>query len=262
MSDESETVDENVAGNAEATARMEQRVATIIKHAEDFRRHGEDGSADAALALAEKIMLKYSIDAAVLASHTAAADREAIVTQWVAFTGIYRAALLVQFQGLVKAYGNVVQTFGSRDGATYRLALIGTAHEVAQLKMLVTSIHLQALGKMNLWWGRLPASEKHSGMLGFKTRREYVANFVIGAADRIRRVREITLRDAPPGTALALRDRSADVNAYLLENYRLRTDKIRLKPGTARAARDGYTDGQLANTGDTAVSGGRPQLET
>lgn len=254
--------DENAAGSAEATARMEQRVATIIKHAEDFRRHGEDGSADAALALAEKIMLKYSIDAAVLASRVAVDDREPIVTEWIAFTGIYRAALLIQFQGLVKAYGNIIQTFGSREGATYRLALIGTPHDVTQLKMLVTSIHLQALGKMNLWWGNLPAREKHGGMLGFKTRREYVANFVIGAADRIRRAREIALRDSPPGTALALRDRGDDVSAYVREHYRLRNDAVRIKPGTQRAAHDGYADGQLANTGDTPVSGGRSQLES
>lgn len=255
-------LNENVAGDDEATERMKKRVETILKHAEDFRRHGEDGSADAALALAEKIMLKFSIDAAVLAASVSVGDRAPIVTEWVAFTGIYRAALLIQFQQLVKAYSNVIQTFGKREGPTYRLALVGEAHDVLQLKSLITSIHLQAIGKMNLWWGNLPARDRSGGMEGFKARREFVANFVRGATARIDEARRLTTQESEPGTALALRDRAADVNAYVNATYRLRDDNVRMKRGSLRAERDGYAAGRLANTGDTPVGGGRPQLES
>lgn len=241
---------------------MEERVARLLKHAEDFRRHGEDGSADAALARAEEIMLKYSLDAMRIAARAVTADeREPIVTEWVAFTGIYRSALVVTFQRFVKAFSNVIRTFASREGATYRLALVGVRSDVLQLKALITSVHLQAIGKMNIWWGQLPARERHAGMLGFKTRRQYVTAFVEGATSRVEQARQVVQRSAEPGTALVLRDARAAVDAYVAANYSVRTTSSQLKPGTRRAQDDGYADGRQANTGDTPVTGDRRRLE-
>lgn len=247
---------------------MMQRIERLLARAEDFRRHGEDGSADAALALAEQIMLKYSIDESVIAARLAAGAEptDEIVVAVLPFTGIYRKALVMQFIHLVRAYTNTIKSFMSKDGTIENVHLAGFKNEVDQLVALVTSIHLQAVGRMRKWWDyELSDVERTSGMDGYKARRQYLSSFVQGATDRIATARRAAVAQAvaqDAGTALALRSRADQVDAFLAANYNLTTVRTRLKPGSGDAAAAGYRDGQQANTGEQPVGSNRRQIGT
>lgn len=246
----------------DADERMQQRVQELLDRAEDFRRHGEDGSADAALNLATKIMLKHSIDAAVIAARRAAGTPldEKIIERSVQFTGIYKTALALQFHAFVAAYTNTVRTFTSKETKVERLHLVGFESEVRQLVALITSVQLQAIASLNLWWNRLPRDSRLPGMNGYKARRQYVASFVRGATDRVELARRTALGDAEPGTELVLRDRRSDVDTYVTENYRLSTRRTNLAPGSVAAENAGRDAGRRANTGEPTVANDRRQI--
>lgn len=250
--------DEGVLDDEE---RMQRRAATLLARAEDFRRHGEDGSADAALALAEKIMLKYSIDVAVLAARRdASAVSESIVTQTVEFTGIYRVALAVQFDQLVRAFSATIRSFISKRERAEVLHLVGYESEVRNLRTLITSIQLQAVASLNRWWRTYEYRDQLPGMVGYKTRRQYVSSFVRGATDRIELARQTALGSSEPGTALVLRDRRSSVDAFVRANYNLVPRQTQLLPGSADAADAGRAAGRRANTGDPSVGNDRRQI--
>jgi hypothetical protein len=242
---------------------MIDRYNTLIRQAEDFRRHGEDGSADAALALAVKIMMKHDIDAAVAAARARTDQREPIVIEWLPFEGIYRVVLATRFDMLVRAYTSTCRTFISieRQGKTHKLAVVGVKSEIERVQTLVTSLHLQTIGRLNLWWRSYPGRLDLTPMQGYKARRQYAASFVDGAIERVTRARGSVLSDAKPGTELVLRDRRADVDAYVDENFNLRPHRTRMDPGHVDAIHDGYRDGRQANTGETPVRTDRRTIE-
>lgn len=256
-------------GGGTASERTMRRVAELLQRAENFRSHGEDGSADAALALAEKIMLKYAIDASVVAARVAASGsvvEDKIVVAIIPFIGIYRKALVIQFAQLVKQYTSTVRAFLSRDERIENVHVVGYKAEVDQLSMLITSIHLQAIGRMRKWWyDELPDDRRESGMPGYKARRQYLASFIQGATDRIAVARRSAVAEASAsdaGTALALRSREDEVAAFLAANFSLNPVRSNLKPGSGEAAAAGYRDGQQANTGERPIRSDRLQLGT
>lgn len=239
---------------------MERRVKTLLDKAEDFRRHGEDGSADAALELAAEIMAKYSIDAAVIAARRAAgAPNEAIVTKKIAFTGIYRVALATGFDQVAQAM-NVGRSFIQNAGKTYYLFVVAFRSDAAQLEALITSLHLQALGALNKWWQSYPLRPTLRGMDGYKTRRQFVMSFTVGATERVRRARQRVEDAAEPGTALAVVDRRSAIDELVDREYNLSTQRSRLAGGHRDARVAGLEAGRRANTGDPAVSGDRRRL--
>lgn len=242
--------------------RMQQRVNTLLTQAEDFRRHGEDGSADAALALAEKIMLKHSIDAAIIAARraTKGGAPEPIVTKVIQFNGIYRAALAIQFDLLVRAYSTEMRTFISKEGNTDNLHVVGFESDVRQLRALVTSLNLQAIASLKIWWQNNDLRGVLGGMQAYKERRQYVSAFVRGATERIELARETALGASAPGTDLVLRDRRTEVDEHVAANYRLTTRRSNLSGGSRAAAEAGQQAGRRANTGDTPVGTKRRQI--
>jgi hypothetical protein len=242
--------------------RMERRVRELLDRAEDFRRHGEDGSADAALALAEKIMLKHSLDAAVIAARRAASGgaTESIITRVTSFKGIYRVALAVQFDQLVRAYSTEVRTFISKGEREENLHVIGFESDVSQLQALLTSLNLQAIASLNVWWQANPLRGQLRGMTGYKERRQYVSAFVRGATDRIELARQTALGASEPGTELVLRSRRSAVDEHVEANYRLTMRRTNLYGGSQDAAVAGRDAGRRANTGDTSVGTDRRQI--
>jgi hypothetical protein len=244
------------------TERMAERVETLLQKAEDFRRHGEDGSADAALDLAAEIMAKYSIDAAVIAARRAAGTPdEAIVTRKIAFTGIYRLALVTGFDGVVQAMGTG-RSFIQTGGKVAYLFVVAYESDAAQLETLVTSLQLQALGSLNNWWQSYPQRSFLRGMDGYKTRRQYVISFADGARERVARARRRVDDASGAGTALVVRDRRSVLDSFVEQAYSLRPQRTRMAAGNRDARDAGLTAGRRANTGDTAVNGNRRQLTT
>lgn len=242
--------------------RMQRRVQTLLESAENFSRHGEDGSAQAALALAAEIMMKHSIDAAVIAARRAAGapPDEKIVQKVVPFKGIYKTALVLQFHAFVAAYTNTVRTFTSKDDKVEHLHLVGYESEVRQLAMLITSVQLQAIASLNVWWKGDLSHRQLTGMVGYKTRRQYVSSFVRGATDRVEVARRTALDDSAPGTELVLRNRRTAVDEYVNATFKLFTRRSNLAPGSVDAETAGREAGRRANTGDTPVGNDRRQI--
>jgi hypothetical protein len=250
----------------ESTERMEERVRTLLRQVENLRSHGEDHTADVALAKAELIMLKYNIDRAVVEATRSVDQRDPIDQWWVPFTGIYRAAVVPAMYRLVEAYSSTVRSFVSVSGNTHYLALVGRAGETTSLRMLIASLQLQASAGMNVWWRSARSSyEQLTSMERFKARRQFVASFIEGATERVRVARQVVTQratDTTPGTALVLRDYRAEVDRYVAEHFRLHRSRSRLAAGEVGAARDGYRAGQRANTGDTPLTSERRRLTT
>lgn len=240
---------------------MQDRAARLFKHAEQLRARGEDGSADAALARLEAIMVKHSIDLATIQERAGATDREPIGSERIVFTGIYRAALSMKFIALVRAYTVAGDVLIERTSKTHVLILVGMRSDVQNLKMLITSLHLQAINAMERWWYAEPPERRYTGMLGFKTRRQFIANFIVGATERIAVARREVM-DSTPGVLPVLRRRQADVEAYIAANYDTTTTRSRLKSGTLAAAQAGHTAGRWAQTDEPTVGGERRQLTT
>lgn len=240
----------------------ERRVAELLARAEDFRRHGEDGSADAALALAEKIMVKYALDAAAIAARGSSSDRptESIVTRTVDVTGIYRVAMAPQLSLLVRAASATIRSFTSHEKLVERVYLVGHESEVSGMLMLLTSIQLQAIAGLSHWWTALPARDRPAGMPGYKTRRQFVSSFVEGARDRIELARITALGQREPGTELVLATRQRLVDEYVDANFRLSSRRAGIQPGSREAADAGRAAGRRANTGDPSVGNVRRQI--
>lgn len=252
----------------EPTESMMQRVERCLRQAEDFRRHGEDGSADAAMALAEKIMLKHSIDQSVIAARLAAGQQpnnDEIVHETLDYTGIYRKALVVQFAALVKQYTSTIRPFIGKKGNTEQLHLVGYRTEVEQLKMLLVSLNLQVIASIAIWWRSSPLRDQLVGMEAYKARRQFAYAWVNGATDRIARARRSAVQeavDSDPGTALAIRTRESLVADWLNARFNLTTLQTSLSAGHPDAGKAGYRAGQQANTGERPINSDRRLLGT
>lgn len=242
--------------------RKQKRIDDLLKQAEHCRRHGEDGQADAALHKAQAIMMKYSIDAAVVAARQAAGDRptEEVVVKVMRVTGIYRTAIVLNMHALLRATGVPVRSFTSPAHNAELLNLVGFESDVRHLLTLATSIQLQAISSLNKWWQAHPERPYLKGMIGYKERRQYVASFIRGATDRIEEARQVSMGDSVPGTELVLRTRQEPIDTFVQVNYRLSSRSSNLKPGRQSAANAGRSDGRRANTGEPTVTADRRQI--
>lgn len=245
-----------------ATDGMQRRAAELLARAEDFRRHGEDGSADAALALAERIMVKYSLDAALVSARSTSADRpvEEIVVRIVEVGGIYQVVLAPQLSLLALATGAAVRSFTSKLDRATLVYVVGYESEVQQLIALLTSVLLQAVAGTTNWWQQLPASKRARGMRGYKERRQFADSFVAGARERVELARATALGEAGPGTELVVASRRRPVDEYVDERFSLVGARSRVDVGSQTAANAGRAAGRRANTGDPSVGNVRRQI--
>lgn len=240
---------------------MIRRVELLLEVANDFRRLGEDGSADAALARAEAIMLKHSFSAATLAARRAAGLRDELQVLELPFDGIYRVALAPVFYDLVVAYGGATRPLLQRGKSVYVVKVVGPEDELLRVRTLTTSIRLQAFGGMEYWWNRYDGRFELSRMEGYKARRQFMVSFVRGVIERVQRARGTALDEAEPGTALALSERRSVIDEFFAENFNLKNVKSRVRAGTAAAKMAGLTAGRIAATDEPTVRTDRPSLE-
>lgn len=244
------------------------RVALLLEQAEGFRRHGDDGSADAALALAEKMMMKYSFDAADVdaARRVRGEPSEQIVRVVLNFTGIYRQVLLTSAYRYLLALGTLrgVEARNHRVKGTDELWVIGFESDVEHARLLVASLQVQCLAALERWWRGVSDSLSYlTPMEKFKERREFVAQFSRAAAERVRVARETALgRDVTPGTVVAVRDRKTLVDEFLDLNFDLTTGRVgRWLGGSGNATVAGLNAGRAAVTGETQVGVTRRSIE-
>ena len=214
--------------------------------------------AEALTAKAEELMIRYGIEAAMLAARRAAgAKPEQIVTRTVPFKGNYGVTLIAGGWLVARAMsGEAVQGYQARGTG---LVLIGFESDVEQAARLVSSLALQAMVARDAWWRRAPERKWADAGQSFVERRTFVDRFFVGAADRLRRERAVAVGEArasEPGTELVLRGRSAAVAEHLA-GLGLRAGKQRRTRTGYAGAHAGYAAGQSANVGTTGIGGGR-----
>jgi hypothetical protein len=237
----------------------EERIAALLKKAETTT----PGEAELLTAKAVELMQKYGIDQAMLNARTTG-DKERIEMLRIPLRGIYAMGYMAMMNSIALAYGDVKTYFTQYKQSDVTLTITGFESDVSQLKILLTSLQLQAVVAQTTWWNESDTSG-YTAMKKFKARRTFIKSFGAGAADRIRRARRRTVQEAEkttPGTEIVLRDRAKAVEEFLAAKVPdLKTSRSREKSGGYGASIAGYQAGQNANTGDRQVDAGRRAIE-
>jgi uncharacterized protein DUF2786 len=220
---------------------------------------------------AYELMTKHSIDQAVIDAKRAKGEstQEEVVTDTISFTGIYKDAL-VQF------CHNITMSFRTMTGYVEKnvyvdwenpkpkrvrghvYTVVGYESDVRQVRVLLVSLQLQALADLEDWWRSDEyASVIRSGgtpMQKFKTRREFIMSFSIGAASKIKERMARAMNEAGPGTEVAIRTRLDEVRAWLEANRELSKSRGRgMERGSFAATEAGRSAGRAADTGEARV---------
>jgi hypothetical protein len=239
---------------------QEERIAALLKKAETTTPE----EAELLTAKAEELMLKYGIDKAMLNARTTG-DKERIEKLHIPLSGIYAKAYMRMMSMIARAYGDDIDTYYTPWKNNITLTIVGFETDVAQLKVLLTSLQLQAVVALNTWSKNRQLSYKPTAMEKFKDRRTFIESFGVGAASRIRRARASAVKEAEsstPGAELVLRDRALAIKEFMAQNVgKLKTVKNREKPGAYAASDAGYDAGRNANTGDRQVGVGRRAID-
>jgi hypothetical protein len=208
---------------------------------------------------AERMMLKYGIEQAVINAKRAGSDHasdERIIRVIIQLKGTYRRALLLTLGNIADAFGTVKTINGHTRDSTEFLWLVGYESDVRQVETLVTSLHLQLMAALSTWWRTFDA-DGMTAMAKFKARRQFMLSFGSGACARIAASRREAVADATnaePGTALVLRDRRSAVTSWVDAQYELVPGKsVRMASGGYAAGSAGYEAGRNASTGEGAL---------
>lgn len=233
----------------------EELIAQLLKKAETTTPE----EAEALTAKAAMLMQKYSIDRAMLNARTTG-EKERIERVKIPFKGIYAMAYMSMMSSIARAYDPSIQTYYDQwKQSDVTLTIVGFESDVQQLKVLLTSLQLQAVVALGAWWKTIDVPAKP--MEKFKARRTFLKSFGWGAASRIGRARAGMVKEAEaatPGTGIVLRDRALAVKEFLdTQVPGLKSVKDRTKPGGFGASAAGVQAGRNANTGDRQVDAGQ-----
>ena len=215
---------------------------------------------------AERLMVKYAIDQAVIDARRAKAGQESekIVEVRLDFTGAYRGELVHMTHMVSSGLGslrNMQYTGGT--GKVFSAYIIGFESDVEQAKTLVMSLQVQAAVAVRAWWREHKG--EYAGLNSYeqeKARRTFVYGFGTGAGSRIRESRQQVVNEATAarggaGTELVLVNRRAKVNEHMDAKKNLKNARSRNAATGGSASGQGYAAGQKANTGEKKVTQGR-----
>jgi len=212
--------------------------------------------AEALTAAAEKLMVKYMIDQSVIDARRAKKGEasEKIIEQRFDFTGAYRGELVNLAFRVAVGLGNLrAMQYTGGTGKVFSIWIIGFESDVAQAKILIESLQLQAAVAVREWWKLNKAEYSwQSSYEQEKARRSFVHGFGSGAGKRITESRRQVVEEVSTGTALVLVNRKDQVDAYY-DQKDLRKSRSRSATGADAAASHGYRAGQQANTGEKSV---------
>jgi hypothetical protein len=217
--------------------------------------------AEALTAKAEALMVKYGIEAAVLAAKRASSkgEPEKIVKREVLFEGRYASSLVTGGYWIALAMsGGAVSGYRVKRRKNMALVLVGFEGDVDQAERLIQSLAIQAIVARDAWWKTYTYGQWLTEWEKFVEKRSFVKQFFGGAADRIKREYAVAVRESQagePGTAVALVDRKAAVDNHMagLKLGKRGGDRV----GGRAGGQAGHRAGLSANVGTTAVGGSR-----
>lgn len=235
---------------------LKNKIAGLLAKAE---RTDNEHERDAFNAKAEALMLKYGIEQAELQAAGKIKPDEIIEVR-LEFVGIYAIIMPAFAWRISNALGGInVLKSKSYDGKTYYAYIIGHKSDVESMQILLASLQLQAQSAMKRWWKTSELRSILSNMDAYKARRQFIASFAIGAADRIRSERRTEEATVSTGAALVLVSRQEKVDKWMHEQHNVVKSRGGAD-GSAFGGAAGRAAGRQANVGTTGVSGGRKAL--
>jgi hypothetical protein len=248
-----------------STNKYATRIQALLDKAESTNSEAE---AQALTAKAAELMTKYSIEQAEIdAIRQALGEAKGeIICKSMWFAGVHSLGLLTGAYQIVLAFGGNLKGTrspgthhdyrGISDGDTRQgtyLNIFGYKSDIEQAELLITSVMLQAISAMKVWWKQSRdvfrwRTDSEKSLL----RRSYIEGYFAGAAREIRNARQVVVSESSESAALALRSRADELNEWAAEN---------VSAGSARAhatAHAGYSrgvsDGQRADIGRSRVA--------
>ena len=227
--------------------------------------------AEALTAAAERLMIKYAIDQAVIDARRAREGKkqEQIITRKVEFSGMYRKDLLSLAWSIVQALGQMrgfrstgwVQTSSKKTPwqESEVLKIVGFESDVEQAVVLINSLHLQAMVALRKWWNESKDTEYlfHREAARVRARRTFVVYFGHGAGQRIIESRRSVIEEMSSGTDLVLVDRKSRVDEWVEENMEYGKGRASKRKFDGKASGAGDRAGRNAHTGERSMTQGR-----
>ena len=234
-------------------AKWIEKLATMQRLVDDPRT--PEGEREAAARKMEELMIRWGIEDAEIAHANGKEVKGAIITREVIVEGIYASE--IGHIGHAIAMGLNIASFRrkytkSREGVVF----CGHTEDVDRAEILFTSLRTQSDTAVIRWnkdqvktamWPKMTAMQK------YKMRR----SFIIGIADvigsRLIAMRATVVESISESTALAVRDRRSEVDAYMAENFQLKASG-RGKQMSGSAMADGRNAGSTMDLGQTRVT--------
>lgn len=226
-----------------------RRIRALLAQAEDPA--ATPAEAEAFSAKAHELMVRYSIDHAMVAASKPGTRETPIVRRFAAEQG-YGKPKMFLLAGIAQAFPTHVVRV--RNGQEVVIEIVGFASDLDLIDTLYTSLLLQGTSALS----RQPRSDRAfrtSFWYGFSNR------VALRAKDTFKRV-EREAEETQVGTALVLANRKDDVNSAAAAHYAgQRLGTYSTGKATSRAGRDaGVEAANRADLGRTRVGGGHRAL--
>lgn len=207
--------------------------------------------AEALTAAAEKLMIRYGIDEAMLdAKRGDSTPAQEIVEHSITYQGVHAVGLRLMAWQVVQELPVKMLRRGYR--GTETIYLVGFESDVQRAERLLQSLHLQAFAAMRAWW----RSYERKIYLGHYERRmakrEFIASFGEGVRERLYVETSEAVAETV-GSELVLFDRAEKVDGWIHEMYP-KLGRTRKTRGSVHGRREGRAAGRVARTGESAVS--------
>lgn len=202
---------------------------------------------------AERLMVKYGIEQAMLDSKKSEKDGDKIVQDTIDFTGAYRLEWISLGHQVCHGLGSLRTLKSTYKNKWARLYIIGYSADVARAKMLIESLQAQCQVAVRAWWKT--AKDQYAGAPSYDqeaARRSFAQGFGIGAGKRISENRLQVVEEAGTGTELVLVSRDSKVQTYF-DGIAKGRSRSRGGKGSSSARGHGIIAGQNANTGEKSV---------
>lgn len=242
---------------------MNDKIAKLLRLAE---RAGTPAEAEAASRAAERLMLKWGIEEAVIRSRMSGdAKPESIVTKGIKFPAAYVKARITVASCVVRGMGGMrsyMTRYNPDDPKGMTFQIMGFESDVDRAITLISSLLLQADSAQAAWWKdyRKAEGKYMKSSEQFRARRQFLMSFGWAVEKRLKEMRAEEVQDAikkesqGTGTSLVLLNREQAVDA---EFSKMSLRSGRAMKGSFAGSSEGRAAGAKANLGGKGLGGSR-----
>lgn len=231
---------------------LNQKIQKLLRLAE---RAGTPEEAEAASRMAEKLMLRWGVDEAMIRSNLHDDQKpEAIVVKYTAkFPQAFIKPRTSIAAGIVGGMGNM-KAWISGDV----VAVMGFESDVDRALTLVPSLLIQADHALASWWKGYPLRKMLTAAEAKRAKRQFLFGFANEVRDRLAKMRAEVVDETSDSksTALVLRDRGALVDEEFNAVMGNRLRPARSVKGSIHGGAAGREAGRRANLGGTSLGSG------